>query len=42
MAVRAAFALYATLLVWAPFPLGSNRPWAWTFLATGIFLAAAL
>lgn len=42
MAVRAAFALFAALLVWAPFPLGSNRPWAWTLLELGLFAAAAL
>ena len=42
MAERAAFALFAALLVWAPFPLGSNRPWAWTLLELGLFVAAAL
>lgn len=42
MAERAAFALFAALLVWAPFPLGSNRPWAWTLLEVGVFAAAAL
>lgn len=42
MAVRAAFWLFAALLVWAPFPLGSNRPWAWMILEVGIFAAAAL
>jgi O-antigen ligase len=40
--VRAAFALFAALLFWAPFPLGSNRPWAWTLLELGLFAAAAL
>jgi O-antigen ligase len=40
--VRAAFVLFAALLVWAPFPLGSNRPWAWTLLELGVFAAAAL
>jgi O-antigen ligase len=42
VAVRAAFALFAALLLWAPFPLGSNRPWAWTLLELGLFAAAAL
>lgn len=40
--MRAAFALFAALLLWAPFPLGSNRPWAWTLLEIGLFAAAAL
>jgi O-antigen ligase len=40
--VRAAFALFAALLFWVPFPLGSNRPWAWTLLELGLFAAAAL
>ena len=42
MAVRAALLVFLALLVWAPWPLGSNRPWAWTILELGIFLAAAL
>jgi O-antigen ligase len=42
VAVRAAFVLFAALLLWAPFPLGSNRPWAWTLLELGVFAAAAL
>jgi O-antigen ligase len=42
MAVRAAFWLFAALMVWAPFPLGSNRPWAWMILEVGIFATAAL
>ncbi len=29
----AAMALTCALLVWAPIPLGSNRPWAWSLLA---------
>ena len=41
-AERAALAVFLALLVWAPFPLGSNRAWAWTILETGLFLAAAL
>lgn len=42
MAVRAAFWLFAALLVWMPFPLGSNRPWAWTLLEIGLFAATGL
>jgi len=30
------------LLVWAPVPLGSNRPWAWALLAMGSFALAGL
>lgn len=29
---RAAFWLYIATLAWAPFPLGSNRPWSWSLL----------
>jgi O-antigen ligase len=32
----------AALIVWAPVPLGSNRPWAWAILESGIFLAGLL
>ncbi len=35
------FAFYLALLVWAPLPLGSNRPWAWALLALWV-LALAL
>ena len=42
MAERGALGVFLALLVWAPFPLGSNRAWAWTILETGLFLAAAL
>jgi O-antigen ligase len=42
VACRAAFALFAATLIWAPFPLGSNRPWAWTLLELALFAAAAL
>ena len=35
------FVLYLTLLVWAPIPLGSNRPWSWAVLAFWV-LALAL
>ena len=41
-AERSALAVFLALLVWAPFPLGSNRAWAWTLLEAGLFLAAAL
>lgn len=27
------FALMVAILAWAPFPLGSNRPWSWSLLA---------
>ena len=42
MAERGALAIFLALLVWAPFPLGSNRAWAWSLLELGLFLAAAL
>jgi putative inorganic carbon (hco3(-)) transporter len=35
------FVSYLALLVWAPVPLGSNRPWAWALLALWV-LALAL
>jgi putative inorganic carbon (HCO3(-)) transporter len=41
-AERGALLLFLALLVWAPFPLGSNRAWAWTILEAGLFLCAAL
>ena len=41
-AERGALVLFLALLVWAPFPLGSNRPWAWTLLELGLYLATAL
>jgi O-antigen ligase len=41
-AERSSLAVFLALLVWAPFPLGSNRAWAWTILEAGLFLAAAL
>jgi putative inorganic carbon (HCO3(-)) transporter len=28
------------LLVWAPLPLGSNRPWAWSFMDVWVYLIA--
>ncbi len=39
---RAAFLLFLLTLVWAPFPLGSNRPWAWSLLALLLAVALAL
>jgi O-antigen ligase len=39
---RGAFWLFAALIVWAPIPLGSNRPWAWAILEIGIFAVALL
>jgi O-antigen ligase len=33
--------LFVGILAWAPFPLGSNRPWAWSLLAllvTGVWV----
>jgi len=41
-AERGALAVFLVLLVWAPFPLGSNRAWAWAILEAGLFMAAAL
>jgi len=41
-AERGALVVFLALLVWAPFPLGSNRAWAWTILEAGIFVSAAL
>jgi len=37
-----AFWLFAALILWAPIPLGSNRPWAWSLLEGGIFLVGVL
>ena len=34
------FACYLALLVWAPIPLGSNRPWAWAILELWVFALA--
>jgi putative inorganic carbon (HCO3(-)) transporter len=39
---RAAFGLLLFLIVWAPVPLGSNRPWAWALLEIGIFATGLL
>ena len=34
------FVFYLALLVWAPVPLGSNRPWAWPVLALWVLVLA--
>ncbi|HSC00883.1 MAG TPA: O-antigen ligase family protein, partial [Burkholderiaceae bacterium] len=39
---RAAFWSLAALIVLAPMPLGSNRPWAWALLEIGIFAVGLL
>jgi len=39
---RTSFWLLCALVVWAPIPLGSNRPWAWSILEVGIFAAGLL
>ena len=36
------FWAWAVLLMWAPIPLGSNRPWAWAILQIGVFCLAAI
>lgn len=33
-----ALGLFLGLLVWAPLPLGSNRPWSWSLLMAGLAL----
>ncbi len=33
-------ALYLALILWAPIPLGSNRPWAWAILELWVFALA--
>ena len=40
LAVAATMVLICGLLVWAPLPLGSNRPWSWSLLA--LWTAVAL
>jgi len=37
---RGLFFCYLALLVWAPIPLGSNRPWAWAILELWVFALA--
>jgi len=39
--MRLVFVMFAALLFWAPFPLGSNRPWAWMILEIGLFATTA-
>jgi O-antigen ligase len=39
-AERLLFVLLLLLLAWAPLPLGSNRPWAWTVLELACFALA--
>lgn len=39
---RLAELLFLALLVWAPVPYASNRPWAWSLLALGLGLALLL
>ena len=34
--------LFAALLIWAPIPLGSDRPWSWALLESGVFVILAL
>ena len=36
---RVALCLLIGLILWAPFPLGSNRAWAWGLLEAGLFIA---
>lgn len=36
------FWAFALLLIWAPLPLGSNRPWAWTVLEVGLYALFAI
>lgn len=38
--MRWIFFLYLGLIVWAPLPLGSNRPWSWAVLALWVFALA--
>jgi O-antigen ligase len=37
----ALFWCWIALLIWAPIPLGSNRPWAWGPLQAGVFVLMA-
>lgn len=37
---RGLFVCYLALLVWAPIPLGSNRPWGWAILELWVFALA--
>lgn len=40
LAERSIWWAYLALLVWAPLPLGSNRPWSWAILELWVFLLA--
>jgi O-antigen ligase len=40
-AEKVLFWAFVALLVWAPIPLGSNRPWAWTLLEVCIYVLLA-
>lgn len=37
---RGLFVFYLALLLWAPIPLGSNRPWGWAILELWVFVLA--
>ena len=39
---RILFGLFLGVLVWAPIPLGSNRPWSWAILEIAMFTLAAV
>ena len=39
---RTAFAMLLTALLWAPWPLGSNRPWALALLGAMLWVGLAL
>src|SRR5512141_1585842 len=39
-AIRGLYVLYLALLMWAPIPVGSNRPWAWAILELWVFALA--
>lgn len=41
-AAKAHFWLLLALLVWAPIPLGSNRPWAWAVLEVCVYVLLAM
>ena len=37
-----AFMLFLAMLVWLPFPLGSNRPWSWSLMTILVASCALL
>jgi len=37
---RGLFVCYLALILWAPIPLGSNRPWSWAILELWVFVLA--